>query len=119
MAGPGRVPALPTDRRPLGHVSWYDTGREDEPRKGPSAESVEFVRKMRLAAERESAEARAAEWRGRTPDEHGRGLVEVLAVSGAIERSREVPRLKAPLPPGRFPWRSAEADAWRADYPGG
>ena len=64
---------------------------------------------MRMAAEAESAEARAAEWRGRSMEDHERVLLDVLNLSNAIERSKEHPSYRAPLPESRFPWRELRA----------
>ncbi len=77
----------------------YDGAMEDPtipPGLGPEAHR-EFVARMRAAAAAEDAEARAAEWRNRTPEEHGAALVRVLRLSAAIQRSRPQPAEREPL----------------------
>lgn len=73
----------------------------------PQAENRRDHRRLlensRRAAEAESAEARAAEWRDATPERHARVLADVIDLADAIQRSREQPFVKPPLNYPRLP----------------
>ncbi|MBE7520503.1 MAG: hypothetical protein HS107_14795 [Thermoflexaceae bacterium] len=56
-----------------------------------------LLENLRRAAEAESAEARAAQWRDATPERHARVLADVIDLADAIQRSREQPFVKPPL----------------------
>jgi hypothetical protein len=69
------------------------------------ARNRRFVENMRRAAEAESAEARAAEWRGATAERHARVLADVVDLADALQRSRPTPYIKPPLNYPHLPGR--------------
>ena len=64
-----------------------------------------LVENLKRAAEAESAETRAAEWRNASPERHARALADVIDLADAINRSRSVPFVKPPLNYPRLPIR--------------
>jgi hypothetical protein len=57
-----------------------------------------LVERMRKAAEAESDVARAKEWRGASPERHGRILEQVIGLADIIRQSRTLPRHVEPPP---------------------
>ena len=67
-----------------------------------------FLARIRAAAAAEDVEARAAQWRGRSAEEHGRALVDLLGLVDAISVGRTEPWPKEPLPTGW--WKRRRVD---------
>lgn len=66
---------------------------------GPDSEATRrFLENMRKAAEAESVEARAREWRGASEERHAKTLADLLDLADAIIESRGIPPRKEPLP---------------------
>jgi hypothetical protein len=61
-----------------------------------------FVAQMRRAAEAESDVERARQWRGRTLEEHGRVLADLVSFADAVIAGRGRTGHKEPLPPNPF-----------------
>jgi len=64
-----------------------------------------LVENLKRAAEAESAETRAAEWRDASLERHARVLADVIDLADTINRSRPEPFVKPPLNYPRLPIR--------------